>query len=133
MDRVLFTVEEESREAALDVERAPGGLARRRIFVQTLDGQRVPVEVDGDEAVEDIPMKVFEKEPFLQRFAGGGAEGVVHPRASPKLVDPRTGHTLERDHQLTAYGLEHNTTLNLVLQRYSTPLNLPVSGRSSVE
>lgn len=120
MDRVLFTVEEESAEAELDVERTPRGLARRRIFVQTLDGQRVPVEVDGHEAVEDIPMKVFEKEPFLQRFAGG-TEGVVKgPRAGPKLVDPRTGHTLERDHQVTAYGLEQDTTLNLVLQRYPT-------------
>ena len=65
---------------------------RRRIFVQTLDGQRVPVDVEDDEAVDDIPMKVFEKEPFLQRFATVASPATPNSRG-PAPVDPCTGET----------------------------------------
>jgi hypothetical protein len=77
-------------------------------------------------------LKVFEKEPFLKRFASPGltpASGDSGGGLVSKLIDPHTGHTLEPDQQLTQYPLEHGT-LNLVLQRYCLVIYLMVKEAS---
>lgn len=71
MKRILFTVEEQSArtDSLEDVEYRGGALRQRRIFIETIDGLCVPIDVEPDDPVSNIPIKVYEKEPFLHCFA----------------------------------------------------------------
>ncbi len=117
MDRVLFDVEEASDTAEVPSENRPltasaplrSGI-RRRIFVHSLDGKRVPLDLEENDGIEMVQMKIAEKDPLI---------AFTNPDVKQrKLLDERGDEVKEGsvEGQLLVAG----TTLTLILERYTS-------------
>ncbi len=117
MDRVLFDVEEASVAAEVPSENRPSTAStplrsaiRRRIFVHSLDGKRVPLDLEEDDGIEMVQMKIAEKDPLI---------AFTNPDVKQrKLLDERGDEVQEGsvEGQLLVAG----TTLTLILERYTS-------------
>ena len=100
------------------------GLKPMQIFLKTLDGKTITLEVDPSDTVSKVKEKIIEKE---------GWEGFVEPNEVKVIL---AGKVLEEGFTLHEYPVQKETTLHLVLRfkvSHQITVELPTNDRITLD
>jgi len=96
----------------LDEEVTAGGgmeLRQRRVYVHTLEGQVVPVDISEGEKVEDLKMRLDDHDPFLSANA---------PAFGDRHLYDQDGEELREGRRVLSYSIGESSSIRLLLARY---------------
>jgi len=96
----------------LDEEATAGGgieLRQRRVYVHTLEGQVVPLDISDSEKVEDLKMRLDDHDPFLSANA---------PAFGDRHLYDQEGEELREGRRVLSYSIGESSSIRLLLARY---------------